>query len=344
MADPRFHVRSGSFLLEELAQISGARLGPSADPAFRIVDVCAVGPLEAGFISFANKPIHGVPAVGQMDGALVVPNREMPAGLTRQMLIADEPQRAFALIVTHFYPPALQPQWESGDRAVSPSASLGANVRIAAGAFIGPNVEIGEGTIIGPNAVLGPGVRIGRWTRIGAGVSISHALIGDRVLIHPNASIGQDGFGFVGGPSGHLKVPQLGRVIIQDDVEIGSLTAIDRGALGDTIVGQGTKFDNLIQIGHSSHVGRHCIMAGAAGLAGSVTLEDFVVIGGGVRVSDHVTVGRGTMVAGGSGVTKDIPAGEVYGGLPARPITLWKREVALLAKMVKNRGNKSSTS
>ena len=144
--------------------------------------------------------------------------------------------------------------------------------------MIGPRAEIGAATVIGPGAVIGPDVRIGRDCAIGANASITHALIGDRVIIHAGARIGQDGFGYLPGPGGHRKVPQLGRVIVQDDVEIGANTTIDRGASRDTVIGEGTKIDNLVQIAHNVTIGRHCLLAGQVGISGSVTVGDYVMM------------------------------------------------------------------
>jgi len=185
--------------------------------------------------------------------------------------------------------------------------------------------------------VIGPGCAIGAGGVIGAQVTIAFALIGDHVLIHPGARIGQDGFGFVSGPDGHLKIPQLGRVIIQDDVEIGANTTVDRGAGPDTVIGEGTKIDNLVQIGHNVRIGRHCVIAGQVGISGSTVLGDFVALGGKVGLSDHVTLGSGAQVAALSGVMRDIPPGEVHMGIPARPIREFMRETALLSRLAKKK-------
>src|SRR6185436_5199859 len=181
---------------------------------------------------------------------------------------------------------------------VHSSARLESGVTVDPGAVVGPSAEIGAGSVIAAGAVIGPDVRIGRDCSIGAGASITHAIIGDRVIVHPGCRIGQDGFGFVMGAGGHLKVPQISRVIIQDDVEIGAATTIDRGAFRDTVIGEGTKIDNMVQIAHNVVIGRHCVIVAQCGIAGSATLEDYVVLGARAGVIDHATVGEGAQLAG----------------------------------------------
>ena len=171
--------------------------------------------------------------------------------------------------------------------------------------------------MVGALAVIGPEVRIGRDCSIGANASVLNALVGNRVILHPGVRIGQDGFGYAMSPQGHLKVPQVGRVIIQDGVEIGANTTIDRGSGRDTVIGEGTKIDNLVQIGHNCTIGRHCILVSQCGISGSVTIGDYAMLGGKVGVADHVTIGEGAMIAAKSGVMSDIPAGEKWMGYPA---------------------------
>jgi UDP-3-O-[3-hydroxymyristoyl] glucosamine N-acyltransferase len=191
--------------------------------------------------------------------------------------------------------------------------------------------------VIGATAVIGPGVRIGRDCSVGASAVISNALIGDRVIIHPGCKIGQDGFGYVMGGTGHLKVPQIGRVIIQDDVEIGAGTMIDRGAIRDTVIGEGTKIDNLVQVGHNVSIGRHCILVAFTGISGSATLEDFVVLGARVGVIPNVTIGEGSQIAAASNIATDVPPGSKWGGSPAKPMRQWLREIKMVERMARQK-------
>ena len=223
--------------------------------------------------------------------------------------------------------------------AVSPSARIGANVAIAPGVVIGPGAEIGDGTRLAPGVVIGPGVAIGKDCEIGANATISHAYVGDRVVILPGAHIGQPGFGFTHAGAGYLKVPQLGRVIIQDGCEIGSATTIDRGALGDTVIGEGSKIDNLVQIAHNCQIGRNCIVAGQTGLAGSVVLEDGVILAGQVGLGDHSRVGAGARMGARSGTGSRIflPGGVDYGGAPAKPVKEWAREIHAVTRLARRK-------
>ncbi len=269
-----------------------------------------------------------------------------PAGMA--VITTRTPALAFANIGQILFPAAVRPATITGVPDVSKSASIAPDALVEDGAIIehgavvGARAEIGRGAVIGPNAVIGPECRIGRDTYVGSGASILASLIGNRVIIHPGARIGQDGFRFIPGPDGLEKVPQLGRVVIQDDVEIGANTTIDRGSLGDTIVGEGTKIDNLVQIGHNVRIGRHCAIAAQAGISGSVVIGDFVMLGGRVGIADHVTIGDRAQLAAGSGVMHDIPAGQKWAGMPAKAASEFFRETHALKKLARDMRGKGS--
>jgi UDP-3-O-[3-hydroxymyristoyl] glucosamine N-acyltransferase len=331
----------------EIAALTRAALR-EGDPVDR--PICNIAPLDtagAADISFLDNSKYLGELAGTRAGACLIAPRfaaAAPRGLAA--LETPHPYPAFVAVARALFPAALRPSSLFGTSGRAMSAQVHATARLEAGvtidplAVIGPHAEIGAGTLIGAGAVIGPDVRIGRECAIGAGVTIQQALIGDRVIIHPGVRIGQDGFGYLPGPRGHQKIPQTRRVIIQDDVEIGANTAIDRGATRDTVIGEGTKIDNLVHIAHNVMIGRHCLIAGQTGLAGSVTVGDFAIMGGQVGISDHLTIGAGAMIGARGGVMSNVPAGARWAGYPAGPILDWKREVATLRRLVR-RGRKS---
>jgi UDP-3-O-[3-hydroxymyristoyl] glucosamine N-acyltransferase len=253
--------------------------------------------------------------------------------------VTADPYRDYAIILARLYPEAMFPRPVVQTVGVSERATIERTAIIGRGAILDPGVvvgaqaRIGEFCRIGANAVIGAGVTVGRDCSIGAGVVISHATIGDRVIVHPGAKIGQDGFGFAAGPKGHLKVPQLGSVIIGNDVEIGANATIDRGSVRNTTVEEGTKIDNLVHLAHNVHIGRHCIIAAQTGIAGSTTVEDFVAIGGHAAIAPHLVIGCGAQIAAASGVMHDIPPRERWAGIPARPAKRFFRQYKVLELM-----------
>lgn len=264
------------------------------------------------------------------------------------VLLSGRPQTAFAVAGALLHPNAMRPDPILGtggisDRAViDPSARLEDGVEVEPLAVIGAGAEIGSGTRIGAGAIIGAGVKIGRDCTIAAGASILCAYIGNHVIIHNGARIGQDGFGYAPGPRGMIKIVQIGRVIIQDHVEIGANTTVDRGTMDDTVIGEGTKIDNQVQIGHNVRIGRHCGIVSQVGIAGSARIGDGVMIGGAVGVNGHITIGDGAQIAAMSGVAADVPPGERYGGLPARPMKDFLRDVAEMTARSANRNKKTT--
>ncbi|MCP4380441.1 MAG: UDP-3-O-(3-hydroxymyristoyl)glucosamine N-acyltransferase [Hyphomicrobiales bacterium] len=342
MTDPVFFDKQASITLDQIAVLTGAILADQAQTGRVISGVAPLdraGPDDATY--FDNRRLGAKLAATQAAACFIAERDVLLAPPTTVVLVTPAPDRAFAALTTYFYPEALRPKpiaEEPGASAaahISATAQLEADVSVEPGAVVASGVEIGNGSRIGAGTVLGPGVRIGRNTIVSAGVTIVCALIGDRVIIHPGARIGQDGFGFVPGSAGHLKVPQIGRVIIQDDVEIGANTTIDRGSNRDTIIGEGTKIDNLVQIGHNVAVGRHCLIAGQVGISGSVTIGDFVMLGGGAGIRDHVTVGDGAKIAAVAAVHANVPAGETWGGYPAIPLEKWYSQKRALQRLIR---------
>ncbi len=326
--------------LAEVASWCGATLAADADPSRVICDVAALDQAGPGDLTFLDNPRYlGALKLTRAAAALLAPRFVSTAPLSCAALVVPEPYRAMALVMTRLYPSAIRPSSVFGETGISPTASVHPSARLEAGvivdpgAVIGRGAEIGAGTVIGANAVVGPEVRIGRGGSVGASATIMAALIGDRVIIHPGAHIGQDGFGFALGARGHLKVPQIGRVIIQDDVEIGAGVTIDRGANRDTVVGEGAKIDNLVQIGHNVVIGRHAVLVAQSGVSGSSAIGDSAALGGQAGIAGHLTIGAGAQVAAAAGVMTDVPAGERWAGAPAKPVREFFREVAAIKRL-----------
>ncbi|MDR3436693.1 UDP-3-O-(3-hydroxymyristoyl)glucosamine N-acyltransferase [Telmatospirillum sp.] len=339
MADPRFFAKAGPFTLAELAERSGAALAKGSDPTLRMVDVAPIDTAGPDNVSFLDNKKY-VEAFGHSHAGacLVHPDLASKAPDGMALLLSSDPYRAYAMVAGLFYPPVPAVPGIAAGASVDSTAKLHPTVEVEPGAVVGARAEIGRGSRICSNAVIGAGVVLGEDCIVGAGATLSHAIVGNRVNIYPGVRIGQDGFGFAMGAQGHLKVPQLGRVVIHDDVEIGANTTIDRGAGPDTIVGAGCKIDNLVQIGHNVHLGRGCILVAQVGIAGSAHLDDFVVVGGQVGIAGHLHIGAGVRIAAQSGVMRDIEAGGTVGGSPALPMTEWLKQSAMLGQMARNKG------
>lgn len=341
MADPKFYDNAGPFSLARVVELTGGVT--SGAGGLQIADVASLdgaGPRHLSYcdsVKFKSAFERTLASV-VLVGAALAPSA--PADVC--VVVCDQPALAFAKVATALYPSCglIWPEDKPPVHAIAPSARVGEGTVVAPGAFIGEGVEIGNDCIIGPGAVIGRGVQIGHKTRIAAHVSITHALVGDRCIIHAGTRIGQDGFGFVSGAHGHFKIPQLGRVIIQDDVEVGANAAVDRGALGDTVIGEGTKIDNLVQIGHNTRIGRRAIIVAQVGFSGSCEVGDYAVLGGQVGVADHLKIGAGAYVAAKAGVTRSLEGGKVFGGFPAKPVEQWRREVGALSRLAKGKRNK----
>ena len=344
-----FEVTPRSLL--EIAELTAASLPDALPTEFILSGVATLdraGPTE---LSFLDNPAYRAALQTTRAGACFVSATDahlVPTGTVA--LVVGHPYAAFAKAAMALYPEAAFPSPVFGRLGIFPGATVHAEARLESGVsldpgvVIGPGVEIGEGTTIGANTVIGPFVRIGRNCHIAANVTIIHSLIGNDVILHSGVCLGQDGFGFAMGREGHSKVPQIGRVIIQDKVELGAQVTVDRGGVRDTIVGEGSKIDNMVHIAHNVVIGRHCVIAAQTGIAGSTEVGDFCVIGGQVGLNGHIKIGRGTQIAGGSSVISDLAPGSKVAGYPAKPIKQWFRDVAVLGRLGQtSRGGKSGS-
>jgi UDP-3-O-[3-hydroxymyristoyl] glucosamine N-acyltransferase len=339
MADPRFYDNRGPFSLAVVCLRASATIPEDVDPESRIADIASLGGAGPQQLTFctAKDPVAAI-AGSQAGYCFIDAGVTVSSGALRASAISCKSVlHAFAAAARLFYPEHGLGRWKQ-DQPIHARAKLDEDVHLAPGVMIGPDAEIGARTSIGPCTTVGRGVTIGRDCEVGAHVGIGFAHLGDGVTVLPGAQIGQPGFGFAASSQGHEKIPQLGRVIIQDRVEIGACTTIDRGALGDTVIGEGTKIDNLVQIGHNTRIGRHCVVVAQVGISGSCELGDFVVLGGQVGISDHVRLGdHARMAARGAAAPGDYPGHADYGGTPARPMKQWLREVAAVTLLAKRR-------
>ncbi len=335
MPDSRFFNRSGPFTLGEIASVSGAELY-KGDSGRIIQDLAPLDQAGPESISFFDNIRYRESFMSSKAAACFVAARftgEAPPGMT--LLVTATPYKAYALAAQVFYPETWPEPSIASTAKIDPSAKIGIGVCIADGVVIGSGSEIGDGCWIDPNAVIGRNVILGKRSRIGACSSLSHCILGQNVRLYPGVRIGQDGFGFAIDPKGHIKVPQLGRVVIGDNVEIGANTTIDRGSGPDTVIGDGTWIDNLVQIGHNVKIGKGCIIVAQAGISGSTVIEDYAVLAGQAGIAGHLRVGKGARVGAQAGVMRDIPPGTEYMGSPALPLRQFMRQIATLNRLIK---------
>ncbi len=338
MADPRFFARTGPFTLAELARVSGAELQRADLADLLLHDVAPLeiaGPDEASFLD--NRKYLGAFRQSRAGAAFVDEWAidRAPPGMA--LLLSREPYRAYGLAAQAFYPVPAVAGGRSPSAMINPSAIVPEDCTIGPYSIIEAGVRLGRRCRIGPHTVIGAGVEIGEDCSFGAHVTVSHALIGARVVLHPGVRIGQPGFGFAPDPARPVKVPQLGRVVIGDDVDIGANTTIDRGSGHDTVIGAGSMIDNLVQIAHNVVLGRCCILAGQVGISGSTKLDDFVMIGGQGGLAGHLHIGRGAKIAAKSGLMRDVPDGATVSGIPAVPMTEFMRRAVALQRLAKKK-------
>ena len=339
--DPRFFERRGPQAAARLAELVGARLVAAADgretaPLAGVAPLQAAQPHEVSFLD--NRRYVGVLAQTRAGAVIVAPAfvDHVPPGSAA--LVTAQPYLAWARVAALFHPPAPAVAGIHQTAWIEPEAVVDAAAGVGPFAVIGRGARIGPGTMIGAHAVIGPGVEIGADCRIGTHASVSHALIGERVTLYPGVRIGQEGFGFALADAGFVSVPQLGRVLIEDDVEVGANATIDRGSVHDTVIGAGSRLDNLVQIGHNVRLGRCCIVVSQAGISGSTELGDFVTIAAQAGLIGHIRIGDKARIGAQAGVMSDVEAGADVIGSPAMPFREFFRNVATLRRLSRRPG------
>ncbi len=316
MVDTGFHQNKGPFSLAHIAQHVEGLGFPQEHANDKISSVAPLDKGKANCISFLDNTQY-VPAFEKSKAGYCIVNPKYADKAPENMVLifSDSPYYSYAKVAQLFFP-------APHDEIIHRSAVIDDSATIGNNCYIGPHVTIGKNVTIGDNCC------------IHSGCVITHTMIGNNVILHPNSSIGQDGFGFAFHLGAHHKVPQLGKVIISDDVELGASCTIDRGTSSDTFIGKGTKIDNLVQIGHNTRIGAHCILVAQSGVAGSVSMGDYCVVGGQVAIAGHLSIGSRVQIAGQSGVMKDIPDGHTVGGYPAVPIKQFHRQTIALKNLV----------
>ena len=332
MADHRFYSVAGPFNLKILASTAVAEL-QSTDLGIgkQYSDVAVLENATSEDVSFINNRKYINDFVNSSAGVIIVPPdlvERAPRGAS--LLISKNPYNSYARIANSYYPGLLTPPNSKSNGFISPNSKIEKSACLDIGVVVKDGVEIGANTFVGANTIIEQGVSIGANSWIAPNVTLTYCLIGDRVTIHTGVRIGQDGFGFAPGAPLHDKVPQLGRVIIDNDVEIGANTCIDRGALLDTEIGEGSKLDNLVHIAHNVKIGKGCLITAQVGIAGSTEVDDYVMVGGQGGISGHLKIGMGAKIAAQSGVMRDVSPGESVMGFPAiRAQQFWKNFVKL---------------
>ena len=333
MADKQFFNYHGSILLGVIAEKTGAELPDAGVANKAIADVQPLQAATTDDLSFIdNRRYLDVLETTQAGACFAHPDVALRVPKGTIALLSQDPYRAYATAAQLFYPaPTVTPTIHAS-ALIDPSAFVSPSARVDAGAIIEADASVGERSWIGAHTIIHKGSKIGSDCRIGAQVTIQCAIIGDRVTLHPGVRVGQDGFGFAPGVF-HLKVPQLGRVMIGNDVEIGANTCIDRGTGPDTVVGDGCKIDNMVQIAHNVRLGQHCLLAAHVGISGSTTIGNYTMVGGQAGFAGHLTIGDGVKIAAQSGVIRDVPSKSSMGGSPAVPVRDFFRSVSALERL-----------
>ncbi|PHS28027.1 MAG: UDP-3-O-(3-hydroxymyristoyl)glucosamine N-acyltransferase [Robiginitomaculum sp.] len=337
MSDKRFYGLQAPLTVRTAALATGAALVHGND-TLNLRDVAALEMAGSDEITFARGARH-LKGLSSLSAGLCFCTKDLKDTLialgTQAVAVCPRPDEAFNTLASQLVLPR---QAHFTETSISPDAHLGKNVQIGAGACIGPDAHIGDGSIIGPSAVIGPGCVLGQYCVIGAGAVIGFTIMGDAVDIRPGAVLGEAGLGVVSGELGIVSTAHFGIVHLGDAVRIGANSTVDRAVFGQTRIGARSKLDNLVQISHNVQIGDDCVLASFCGIAGSSILGNDVMMGGRAGVADHIKVGTGVRIAAAAAVMKNIPAGEVWGGHPARPLRRYMREQIALRDLAAKKG------
>lgn len=337
MPNKKFFRGCGPYKIDDLVQEFGGKL--VGEGMSEVIDVATLKNAKKGELSFFSNARY-LEELSKTEASFCILEEanidKAPSSIV--LWITSNPYEVWAKILNKFYPNNSSGSYISPSSYISNSATIGKNVYVGHGAFVGECASISDDCHIGENCYIGNSVVIGANTKIHHGSTVTHSIIGSNCILHPGVRIGQDGFGFAPSSSGMIKVPQLGTVVIGSNVEIGANTCIDRGAIEDTCIGDYTKIDNLVQIGHNVNIGKYCIVVSQTGIAGSTTIGDGCIFGGQSGVAGHLKIGRKVTLAARGGIIKDVKDGEVLGGTPAVPIRQWHKQTAILKKLSQSEG------
>ncbi len=342
MNDPGGEFGVRRFTLGEVAVLVGADLLVASSSGRLVTGVATLEQATATDLGFLdNRKYVAAMQESRAGACLMRGDHARLAPPSMAVLTTPMPYLAWAKAVVAFHPRTPATPGIDPGAHVGVGARLGAGCRVEPGAVVETGATVGDRCHIGPNATIGRDVVVGDDVRIGAGVYLGHCRLGSGCSIYPGARIGSEGFGFALDGAARVRIPHLGLVVIGDDVDIGANTTIDRGTVGDTVIGSGTMIDNLVQIAHNVVIGRGCVIAGQVGIAGSARIGDLVVIGGQAGIAGHLTVGSRAMIAARSAVKGDLAAEGTYAGAPAVPIGEWRRQIAATLRLGKRKSLQS---